>query len=297
MPRCAAFNWLQLALISVPALDSSYGSPGSGASCCCCYGCCGCRVMFCISLTRERQCGLRKRHCSAPTPPVPVTRLLLVLLHLAHYASSSSSFSCCRVQGLCIHLPLAWLVAGANILGSAHCSLSLSLFLCSAWNLFEQICKLLRFVPGQKLERGHLLRRPFTFDNCLVGIFLMGSDPVTPHHHPLALLLPCLDAVQLKSILHAGFFYGFRVDFAETAHKLATCIKTVSRRQCQRLYQIWPETAKVSGGFFSIPTRGTWGLEKLSLVFWVSLILKTASVWMKFLSFDLEGEFVLEFDQ
>lgn len=69
MPRCAAFNWLQLALISVPALDSSYGSPGSGASCCCCcYGCCGCRVMFCISLTRERQCGLRKRQCSAPTP-------------------------------------------------------------------------------------------------------------------------------------------------------------------------------------------------------------------------------------
>lgn len=126
MPRCAAFNWLQLALISVPALDSSYGSPGSGASCCCCYGCCGCRVMFCISLTRERQCGLRKRQCSAPTPPVPVARLLLVLLHLAHYASSSSSFSCCRVQGLCIHLPLAWLVAGANILGSAHCSLSLS---------------------------------------------------------------------------------------------------------------------------------------------------------------------------
>lgn len=68
MPRCAAFNWLQLALISVPALDSSYGSPGSGASCCCWYGCCGCRVMFCISLTRERQCGLRKRQCSAPTP-------------------------------------------------------------------------------------------------------------------------------------------------------------------------------------------------------------------------------------
>lgn len=43
MPRCAAFNWLQLALISVPALDSSYGcavaalpaaadSPGSGAA-------------------------------------------------------------------------------------------------------------------------------------------------------------------------------------------------------------------------------------------------------------------------
>lgn len=129
-------------------------------------------------------------------------------------------------------------------------------------------------MPGQKLERGHLLRRPFTFDNCLVGIFLMGSDPVTPHHHPLARLLPCLDAVQLKSILHAGFFYGFRVDFAETAHKLATCIKTVSRRQCQRLYQIWPETAKVSGGFFSISTgvrTGVWKSFRLFFGFRSSL--------------------------
>lgn len=273
MPRCAAFNWLQLALISVPALDSSYGSPGSGASCCCCYDCCGCRVMFCISLTRERQCGLRKRQCSAPTP-CPRSRSRS---RCSAAVGPSPSCTLCFILFILLVLPrpgtLHTFATGLARGGRKYfrlcalLSLSLSLWLCSAWNLFEQICKLLRFVPGQKLERGHLLRRPFTFDNCLVGIFLMGSDPVTPHHHPLALLLPCLDAVQLKSILHAGFFYGFRVDFAETAHKLATCIKTVSRRQCQRLYQIWPETAKVSGGFFSIPTRGTWGLEKLSLVF------------------------------
>lgn len=72
--------------------------------------------MFCISLTRERQCGLRKRQCSAPTAcprssaavgPSPSCTLCFIPI------------SCCRVLGLCIHLPLAWLVAGANILGSA----------------------------------------------------------------------------------------------------------------------------------------------------------------------------------
>lgn len=88
VPPSIGYNWrLSLSRLWTPAMA---GAGGSGASCC--Y-CCGCRVMFCISLTRERQCGLRKRQCSAPTPcsPHPVSRLLLVLLHLAHYDASSPS--------------------------------------------------------------------------------------------------------------------------------------------------------------------------------------------------------------
>lgn len=149
-------------------------------------------------------------------------------------------------------------------------------------------------MPGQKLERGHLLRRPFTFDNCLVGIFLMGSDPVTlpyptlPCHLPIFLFFPCsLTQCSSSRFCTLVFFMAFEWisprQRTNWRHALRLCqddnVKDFTRfAQRQRKFRL---------GFFHFK-RGYGVCGKAFACFaWVSLILKTDSVRM--ISFDLEG--------
>lgn len=227
VPPSIGYNWrLSLSL----ALDYSYGCCGGGSGigsngCCwvswrrfpriCWTACWWSRAMFCISLTRERQCGLRKRRRSAPTPALPC------LAPVSHHLSLHASLSSARGGGCAaaatavassrpgtLHTFATGLARGGRKyfrLCTAQRSAALHGIYLSKFANYCVSCS------ARKLERGHLLRRPFTFDNCLVGIFLMGSDPVTlpiPHQPPLPLSL-LLDRVQPKSILHAGFFMAF----------------------------------------------------------------------------------------
>lgn len=188
--------------------------------------------MFCISLTRERQC--LRNGIGHPTPPPTHT----------HSPIAPSPL------GLCIHLPVAWLGKYFR----------LSLFR-SAWEFIWANLQIIAFRAESESPFVDIYYAcPFTFDNCLVGIFLMGLA----HSRPRLAPPPSPAAVKARAQLEFGtlVFYGLWVDFATTAHKLAECIRTTAGK-----LKIFQDFTRFPLTFPLLPWKAqTWKRENLEIV-------------------------------